>query len=225
MAAVDSVLPQKYLQQRCPLSFSCRLLSTPAPVDLNSTSILHAHNCCSIHTRARQILHASVAHRDGCWSQAKQHGLPGGEEEEKALEDAAAPTDIPRLFAPGRLLYLSQQGGCHSLPHSLAVQTSCMLFPSHILVHKISFAEQAPPVRWHITAVSEGCARDEAWRKGQKSGLPCAGEGSDAKYRLLEAQDPDDRFETIVISGRMIPDHLCTAYIAALESMVDVELS
>ena len=43
-------------------------------------------------------------------AQAKRHGLPGGEEEKEALEDAAAPTDIPRLFAPGRLLYLSQQG-------------------------------------------------------------------------------------------------------------------
>ena len=43
-------------------------------------------------------------------AQAKRHGLSGGEEEKEALEDAAAPTDIPRLFAPGRLLYLSQQG-------------------------------------------------------------------------------------------------------------------
>ena len=57
--------------------------------------------------------HFTVCCFDGaiwCPVQAKQHGSPGGEEEEKALEEAAAPTDIPRLFAPGRLLYLSQQG-------------------------------------------------------------------------------------------------------------------
>ena len=51
-----------------------------------------------------------TATADHCHVQAKRHGLPGGEEEKEALEDAAAPTDIPRLFAPGRLLYLSQHG-------------------------------------------------------------------------------------------------------------------
>jgi hypothetical protein len=52
-------------------------------------------------------------------AQAKQHGLPGGEEEEKALEEAAAPTDIPRLFAPGRLLYLSQPGDIRPVLQSI----------------------------------------------------------------------------------------------------------
>ena len=54
-------------------------------------------------------LHFRAAHNKFL-TQAKRYGLPGGEEEKEALEDAAAPTDIPRLFAPGRLLYLSQQG-------------------------------------------------------------------------------------------------------------------
>ncbi len=50
--------------------------------------------------------------------------------------------------------------------------------------------------------------------------LACSGEGKDAQYQLVEAQDPNDRFEKIVLSSRMIPDHLCPQYIAALESIL-----
>lgn len=47
-----------------------------------------------------------------------------------------------------------------------------------------------------------------------------SGDGDDAQYTLVEAQDSKDRFERIILSGRMIPDHLCTQYIAGLESIL-----
>ena len=40
------------------------------------------------------------------------------------------------------------------------------------------------------------------------------------EYELIEAGDPDQRFERIVLNRTMLQDHLCTTYKAALRGML-----
>jgi len=132
---------------------------------------------------------------------------------EAAGEEAGEAKEIPHLFAPGRLLYLRQTSGVLAGIHAAGQgQSLCRTSDPDPAQHN--------PCT-HVSPVDAKYSHCHIEQLRRRFVMVCATGPPDAAHELRRADPPDQRFQRIVLNEYMVGHHRCTAYIAALEHLLE----
>ena len=140
-------------------------------------------------------------------NELRQEALPKAQ---KAGQDL---TPLAQLYAPGRLLYIRQTGTL--VLKIMMAHMGCGCDDSSLMG-----TEMANAARYMaLQAAFASPVLQLTWAVLYPTGFQCAGADS-SKYEILEAADPSQRFERILLNRAMFHDHLCTTYLARLQDII-----